>query len=104
MAESVDRVDIAIIGAGPVGMTLALALAGGPYKVLLIDSRRRGAWAADPRALALSHGTRQILENISAPGTPRRPRRSRPFTSRSAAALAAHSSWPVTTTFPPWAT
>jgi 2-octaprenyl-6-methoxyphenol hydroxylase len=66
MTESVDRVDIAIIGAGPVGMTLALALAGGPYQVLLIDSRARGAWAADPRALALSHGTRQILERLGA--------------------------------------
>ncbi|HPU80498.1 FAD-dependent oxidoreductase, partial [Accumulibacter sp.] len=66
MAESVDRVDIAIIGAGPVGMTLALALADGPYKVLLIDSRQRGAWAADPRALALSHGTRQMLEHLGA--------------------------------------
>ena len=43
MTESSRRVDIAIIGAGPVGMTLALALAGGPYSVMLIDSRRRGA-------------------------------------------------------------
>ena len=66
MAESVDRVDIAIIGAGPVGMTLALALAGAADKVLLIDSRRRGAWAADPRALARSHGTRQIPEHLGA--------------------------------------
>ena len=58
--------DIAIIGAGPVGMTLALALAGGPHKVVLIDRQARGAWAADPRALALSHGTRQLLERLGA--------------------------------------
>lgn len=58
--------DIAIIGAGPVGMTLARALAGGPYKVALIDRQARGAWAADPRALALSHGTRQLLERLGA--------------------------------------
>ena len=58
--------DIAIIGAGPVGMTLALALAGGPHRVLLIDSRPRGASAVDPRALALSHGTRQLLEQLNA--------------------------------------
>jgi len=66
MTESSSRVDIAIIGAGPVGMTLALALAGGPYSVMLIDSRRRGAWETDPRALALSHGSRQLLEHLGA--------------------------------------
>ena len=58
--------DIAIIGAGPVGMTLALALAGGPHRILLIDRQAHGAWAADPRALALSHGTRQLLERLGA--------------------------------------
>jgi 2-octaprenyl-6-methoxyphenol hydroxylase len=63
---SIETTDIAIIGAGPVGMTLALALAGGPQRVLLIDRRPRGAWAGDPRALALSHGTRQLLERIKA--------------------------------------
>ena len=52
-------VDVAIVGAGPVGMTLALALAGGPYSVCLIDAKARGAWAGDPRALALAHGSRQ---------------------------------------------
>ncbi len=65
MSET-ETVDIAIIGAGPVGMTLALALAGGAQRVLLIDRRPRGAWAGDPRALALSHGTRQLLEQIEA--------------------------------------
>lgn len=66
MTELEDAVDIAIVGAGPVGMTLARALADGPYRVLLIDSRRRGAAAGDPRALALSHGTRQVLERLGA--------------------------------------
>ncbi|MBE2258436.1 MAG: FAD-dependent monooxygenase [Candidatus Accumulibacter sp.] len=66
MTEQTERVDIAIVGAGPVGMTLALALAGGPHRVLLIDSRERGAWAGDPRALALSQGTRQLLERLGA--------------------------------------
>ena len=64
--EITQTVDIAIIGAGPVGMTLALALAGGPHRVLLIDSRPCGASAGDPRALALSHGTQQLLERLSA--------------------------------------
>ena len=64
--ENMITVDVAIVGAGPVGMTLALALAGGPLRVLLIDRGPRGAWAGDPRALALSHGTRQLLERLGA--------------------------------------
>ena len=66
MTETILQTDIAIIGAGPVGLTLALALAQGPYKVTLVDKRPRGAWASDPRALALSHGTRQLLESLAA--------------------------------------
>jgi 2-octaprenyl-6-methoxyphenol hydroxylase len=58
--------DVLIIGAGPVGMTLALALADSPLRVLLIDRRPRGAWADDPRALALSHGSRQLLDRLNA--------------------------------------
>ena len=66
VAGTVETADIVIIGAGPVGMTLALALAGGTQRILLVDSRPRGAWAGDPRALALSHGTRQLLERLGA--------------------------------------
>lgn len=58
--------DILIIGAGPVGMTLALALADGPYTVRLIDRRPLAAQATDPRALALSQGARQLLEQLQA--------------------------------------
>ena len=47
-------------------MTLALALAGSSLHVLLIDSRARGAAADDPRALALSYGSRQLLERLQA--------------------------------------
>ncbi|MBL8367774.1 MAG: FAD-dependent oxidoreductase [Candidatus Accumulibacter sp.] len=67
-AESTNAssVDVAIVGAGPVGMSLALALAGGPQSVLLLDSRPHAAWARDPRALALAHGSRQLLERLGA--------------------------------------
>ncbi len=61
-----EAVDILIIGAGPVGMTLALALADGPYSVRLVDRRPLAAQAGDPRALALSHGARQLLEPLGA--------------------------------------
>ena len=58
--------DVAIIGAGPVGMALASALNDSGLDVRLIDARARGAWAGDPRALALAHGSRQLLEKLQA--------------------------------------
>ncbi|MBK9444824.1 MAG: FAD-dependent monooxygenase [Betaproteobacteria bacterium] len=57
-------------------MTLALALKHGstPLRVHLIDSKPRGSFVNDPRALALSHGTRQLIETMhawnAAAGTP----------------------------------
>jgi 2-octaprenyl-6-methoxyphenol hydroxylase len=66
MPEVELKTDVLIIGAGPVGMTLALALAGRAQRVLLVDRRPRGAWVGDPRALALSHGSRQLLERLRA--------------------------------------
>jgi len=69
IAPSPDT-DVLIIGAGPVGMTLALALADSPLRVTLIDRRPRGAWADDPRALALAHGSRQLLERLQAWNAP----------------------------------
>ena len=66
MTETViESVDILIIGAGPVGMTLHLALAAGGQKSLLLDRRPKQSQQADPRALALSHGARQLLEQIN---------------------------------------
>jgi len=58
--------DVLVLGAGPVGMTLALALADSGLRVRLLDRRPRGAWADDPRGLALSHGCRQLLERLNA--------------------------------------
>ena len=60
------NVDVLIIGAGPVGMTLARALTASALRVTLVDSRPRGAWITDPRALALAHGSRQLLERLNA--------------------------------------
>ena len=62
----VEPIDILIIGAGPVGMTLHLALAAGGQKSLLIDRRPPQALQADPRALALSHGARELLAQLQA--------------------------------------
>jgi 2-octaprenyl-6-methoxyphenol hydroxylase len=59
--------DIAICGAGPVGLTLALLLAkrGLPAaRVALIDAKPLDKVAQDPRSIALSYGSRQILEEM----------------------------------------
>lgn len=64
MTETAGDVDILIVGTGPVGMALHLALAAGGQSSLLLDRRPKEALQADPRALALSHGARQLLEQI----------------------------------------
>ena len=53
---------VAIVGGGPVGMALALALAGRGIRAAIHDDRPRGAARHDKRIIALSHGSRQILE------------------------------------------
>lgn len=61
--------DIAILGAGPVGMTLASLLVKrgqAPDRIALIDAKTLDQVVQDPRSIALSHGSRQILEGISA--------------------------------------
>lgn len=59
--------DIAICGAGPVGLTLALLLVkrGMPAsRIALIDAKLPEQSAQDPRSIALSYGSRQILEDV----------------------------------------
>lgn len=66
--------DLLVVGAGPVGMALALALKDSGLDVVLADARPVEATAADPRVLALSHGTRLTLERLGVwqalPATP----------------------------------
>lgn len=59
--------DITICGAGPVGLALALMLAkrGAPaQRIALIDAKVPEQAAGDPRSIALSYGSRQILEDV----------------------------------------
>ncbi|MBU3667566.1 MAG: 2-octaprenyl-6-methoxyphenyl hydroxylase [Rhodocyclaceae bacterium] len=60
--HSAREFDIVILGAGPVGTTLALLLAGSRHRVLLVEQRALSAGLKDPRALALSEGARQLLD------------------------------------------
>ncbi len=59
---------ILIAGAGPVGLAAAIALQRNGHRPLLIDARARDVGMRDPRAIALSHGSRLILERIGAWG------------------------------------
>ncbi len=56
--------DVVIVGAGPVGTTLALALADGDLDVVVLDARAPGEILRGDRSLALSHGARLVLERL----------------------------------------
>jgi 2-octaprenyl-6-methoxyphenol hydroxylase len=55
---------IIIIGGGPVGLALALSLQQKSIPFKLLEARAQGASHQDKRALALSYGTKQILEAL----------------------------------------
>jgi 2-octaprenyl-6-methoxyphenol hydroxylase len=59
-----DVADVIIIGGGPVGATLALALAGSGLKVEVLEARTDATPPADPRAIALAYGSRLILQRL----------------------------------------
>jgi 2-octaprenyl-6-methoxyphenol hydroxylase len=63
VATEYGHVDIAVVGGGPVGAALAIALKDSGLKVALLEAKAEFA-ARDPRALALSQGTRLILERL----------------------------------------
>ena len=61
--------DLIICGAGPVGLALAIALVQrgvAPQRICLLDAREAAAGLADPRSLAMSYGSRQMLEQLGA--------------------------------------
>ncbi len=59
-----DHYDLIIIGGGPVGMALSLALRESGMSVLLLESRELPEKAEDLRPLALSHGSHLILHRL----------------------------------------
>jgi 2-octaprenyl-6-methoxyphenol hydroxylase len=55
---------VIIVGGGPVGATLALSLQHKGIAVTMLEARAEGAAYQDQRALALSYGSRAILEKL----------------------------------------
>ena len=76
MAGEHIEVDIAVCGAGPVGLALAAFLARrgvAGERIALIDGKSLGQAITDPRSIALSWGSVQLLEEVRAwplPATP----------------------------------
>ncbi len=58
------KCDVAIIGGGPVGAALALALRDSRLKVCVLEARSAGSASQDARALALSYGSRLLLSRL----------------------------------------
>ena len=70
-----ERGDILVVGGGPVGTALALGLERRGCAVTLLEARPAGGGEDDARTLALSHGSRLLLERLgvwplSPPATP----------------------------------
>lgn len=56
--------DLVIVGAGPVGATLALALSDSDLDVVTLDARPAGSISRSDRSLALSQGARLVFERL----------------------------------------
>ena len=56
--------EILVVGGGPVGATLALALQQKGIPATILEARSHGAAHQDQRALALSYGSRLIFERL----------------------------------------
>ncbi len=67
MSDIVEN--IVIVGGGPVGATLALLLAKQGIAVTVLEARKQSAAYSEIRALALSYGSKRILEKLGVWGS-----------------------------------
>ena len=69
MAEQDLQADVAICGAGPVGLALAALMAHrgvAGERIVVIDAKALGQAISDPRSIALSWGSRMLLDDVGA--------------------------------------
>lgn len=69
MADEILSVDVAICGAGPVGLALAALMARRGVdagRIALVDAKSLGQAISDPRSIALSWGSRMLLDDVGA--------------------------------------
>ena len=61
---STNAYDVVIVGGGPTGAALAIALQGSGLTVLVLEARADAGKSNDARTLAMSYGSRLILERL----------------------------------------
>lgn len=61
-----SHIDVLIVGGGPVGATLALALKDSGLSVMVLEANSDFSRPTDPRALALSQGAKILLQRLGA--------------------------------------
>lgn len=64
-----SHVDVLIVGGGPVGATLALALRDSGLAVMVLEAGSDFTRPADPRSLALSQGAKTLLQRLGVWGS-----------------------------------
>ena len=62
---STNAYDVVIVGGGPTGAALAIALQGSGLTVLVLEARADAGKSNDARTLAMSYGSRLILERLA---------------------------------------
>lgn len=64
MVKKNEMTSLTIVGGGPVGLVLALAMQQHGLSVTVLEAREKGAAYKDKRALALSYGSKMILDKL----------------------------------------